>query len=290
MKKMNKKICIIGGGPAGIATAFQLKRSDFDPIIFEKGNVGGLVVNANLIENYPGFLNGISGIDFVEILKKTVEKYKLDIRYENVINVNYKNKIFKVETNKKKYEFNILIVASGTIPEHLMALEKKYPEEIFYNVQELFKYKSKKIAIIGSGDVAFDYALNLSKKNEIYILNRGTDTKCLPLLFERVMKNKKIHYFKNAEISVNSKKFIEIENNGNRQGLDIDFILCAIGRKQNLGFLKNISKEKRQEFMKNQRLFFVGDVKNDIFRQLSIAVGDGIKTAMFIRKLYGDKE
>lgn len=287
---MNKKICIIGGGPAGIATAFQLKRSGFDPIIFEKGNVGGLVVNANLIENYPGFLNGISGIDFVEILKKTVEKYKLDIRYENVINVNYKNKIFKVETNKKKYEFNILIVASGTIPEHLMALEKKYPEEIFYNVQELFKYKSKKIAIIGSGDVAFDYALNLSKKNEIYILNRGTDTKCLPLLFERVMKNKKIHYFKNAEISVNSKKFIEIENNGNRQGLDIDFILCAIGRKQNLGFLKNISKEKRQEFMKNQRLFFVGDVKNDIFRQLSIAVGDGIKTAMFIRKLYGDKE
>ena len=287
---MNKKICIIGGGPAGIATAFQLKRSGFDPIIFEKGNVGGLVVNANLIENYPGFLNGISGIDFVEILKKTVEKYKLDIRYENVINVNYKNKIFKVETNKKKYEFNILIVASGTIPKHLIALEKKYPEEIFYNVQELFKYKSKKIAIIGSGDVAFDYALNLSKKNEIYILNRGTDTKCLPLLFERVMKNKKIHYFKNAEISVNSKKFIEIENNGNRQGLDIDFILCAIGRKQNLGFLKNISKEKRQELMKNQRLFFVGDVKNNIFRQLSIAVGDGIKTAMFIRKLYGDKE
>ena len=86
---MSERIGIIGGGPAGIACAIQLNRYGWEPVIFEKDALGGLLRNANLVENYLGFPFGISPDYLLESFEKHLLKYEIDIRYEEVIEVSF---------------------------------------------------------------------------------------------------------------------------------------------------------------------------------------------------------
>ena len=80
-------VTIIGAGPAGIATALQLKRYGITPIILEKNTIGGLLRNAHLVENYPGFPKGISGVNLVRLFRKHLERAAITIFPEEVINL-----------------------------------------------------------------------------------------------------------------------------------------------------------------------------------------------------------
>lgn len=277
------KVAIIGAGPAGIACAIQLKRHKIDFIIFERNKPGGLLRNANLVENYPGFANGITGEKLVELFSRQLKVNDISPIKENVEFIDYKDSFF-IKTNNSVYQSEILIVASGTKPKRLnIKMPANTESKIFYEVVALKKLNGKKIGIIGSGDAGFDYAIGLSKKNKIILLNRTDEHKCLPILFKRCMENKNIMYITNFEITKiqlkNKKLFLHSKN---REPVSVDCLMAAIGREPNLDFLSKKIKCKLKFLEKNKKLYIIGDVKNKIFRQTAIAVGDGIKTAMEI--------
>ncbi len=280
---LKSEIGIIGAGPSGIACAIQLKRHKFDYLIFEKEDSGGLIKNAFLIENYPGFPEGITGKEFVQLLKRQIQKHRIKIIKEEVILVRYKNNKFYIKTKKGTYQTSILVVATGTIPKPLtVPVSKNRQSRIFYEVYPIRKVRNKIVAVIGSGDGAFDYALSLSKKNKVLILNRSDRVKCLPVLFQRVMQNKKIGYLTSIEI-----KRIDFEDNKlalytNEKKIIVDYLVVAIGRKPNLNFFDESIKKKVKILERRKKLYIIGDVKNGIFRQTGIAIGDGIKAAMGI--------
>jgi len=275
-------VIIIGAGPAGIACAIQLKRYNIDSIVLEKDKIGGLLRNANLIENYIGFPNGLSGEKLVELIRRQSQSSKLKIKYELVEYVDSDKDIINVKTNSNLYQSKYLVIASGTKPiiPTVPIIHDNFKTKVFYDIYKLGQIKNKNIAIIGAGDCAFDYALNLCSNNKVAILNRSTRIKALPTLQDRVSKIESINYFDNIivkEIDLKNDK-INFSSIPNIVTTVFDYILIAIGREPNLDFIN-------KDIMKNPNVLQIGDVKNGQFRQTSIAVGDGTFTAMKISKL-----
>ena len=285
---MRNDIIIIGGGPAGLAFALQLKRYNIDALIIEKDHLGGLMRNANKIENYLGFPDGISGIELQEKFIHQIKQNNIKIEFDEVLKINHKNDEFTLTTNKRSFKCKTLVIASGTKPKIItgVEIEKKALENVFYEVFELRNIESKNIAIIGAGDAAFDHALTLSKRNQIHIFNRGGKEKCLHLLYNKVSSEKNIHYHTQKtlkSVSIKNDKLSLIFKDNKKFDEHIsDYIIFATGRKPELNFLSEIDENKIENLVNNKALFFVGDVKNGITRQIAIATGDGIKAAMEI--------
>ena len=149
---------IIGAGPAGLSTAIQLKRYDIEPTLLEKEEIGGLLRNANLVENYPGFPSGVPGPELVKLFKKQLENAQIKVYFEKVLELDYKNGLFSIKTNQKKITCRIVVIASGTKPRKLSNLDlpTEIENHIFYEIYPLTQVTNKKIAIIGAGDAAFD--------------------------------------------------------------------------------------------------------------------------------------
>jgi len=292
-----KDVVIIGAGPAGLSTAIQLKRCHIEPVLLEQEEIGGLLRNANLVENYPGFPEGIRGPDLVELFKKQLKNTGVKVSLERVLELNYRDNVFFTKTDRRVIASTIAVIATGTKPKKNSAppISNDIKNRIFYEIYPIRKVKNKKIAIIGAGDSAFDYALSLSQKNEVIILNKNGRAKCTPVLMERCMKSKDISYLHNVcvrEINDKDKKLLLtcIHNNSqNENRISADSVVIAIGREPCLDFLGGELKKYFKGLIKVNTLYMVGDIKNKIYRQTAICVGDGVKAAMKIyRKIKRD--
>jgi thioredoxin reductase (NADPH) len=285
MRPSNPEIIIIGAGPAGIAAAIQLKRYGLEPIVLEKDSIGGLLRNANLVENYPGFPSGISGGQLIKLFKQHIENIGVKVTYDEVFQLDYSDQ-WSAKTKRTTYQPAVVVIASGTKP-------KPIPIKIPVNAQtlvgsevwSLFSAHGRRIVIIGAGDAAFDYALSLAgRRNSVTIFNRGNNPSCLPLLRERANENPKIFYLENihlqrVDVDVSTKGLKLYTNQGT---FDSDNLLFAIGREPMLDFLTENVKMQRRMLIESGKLHLVGDVHGDLFRQTAIATGEGVRVAMLI--------
>lgn len=285
------RVIIIGGGTAGISAAIQLQRCGLSPLLLERRELGGLLWNANLVENYPGFPNGVRGEKLIGLMKKQVERLGVEVKREEARQVTWSEDGFRIETERALRVARYLIVAAGTLSRALpdvIAPEAK--GRVLTEVWPLANASERKIIIVGAGDAAFDYALNLAQRgNFVTILNRGENVKCLELLFRRAAQEKRIEY--RAGVAVHEIKAderagrLEVRCETLTQGgfsLRAEHVLFAIGRVPNLDFLSDEIRGRAQDLVESGRLYFAGDVKNDSFRQAAIAAGDGLRAAMAI--------
>jgi len=286
------EIAIIGAGPGGIAAAIQLKRCGYNPILFEAEKVGGLLWNANLVENYPGFPTGISGPGLIKLMIEHLNNLKVEISFDAIDCVKSNGKgSFEIFAKKQgNFISNYLIISSGTRPKKL---PEKFDEKeelrsnIHRDIRNILNMDGKRIVIIGNGDAAFDHALNLSKRNEITILIRNLNYNGLKLLESRVATNSRITVHNSISVKaitkVGDSHFI-LKCLKDLEEIDIesDEIVFSIGREPNIDFYKE------EKILNN--CFLVGDVKNGLYRQAAIAVGDGIRTAMEIDQLIKSRD
>ena len=290
-------IAIIGGGPAGIAAAIQAKRYGLNVALFEKDRPGGLLRNANLVENYPGFPGGISGVRLTDIFKRQFEDFQIEYHDTQVKSVDYTDDNFTLETSDGIFGSKYLIVASGTKSVTLdqPSRNSDCDANILYELSSILDTQNQTVAIIGAGDAAFDYAINLSRNNKVMIFNRSSQIKCLPLLYDRVMANEKITYYENASLIAMdgiSKSIIELKFIIDNETLtcQVNYLIPAIGRVPRIEFLSSNIINSLDRYISDGLLQFAGDVKNDMYRQSSIAIGDGVKAAMMIyHRIKGDK-
>ena len=295
---MNKCVAIIGAGPAGIATSVQLKRLGISIILFEQNNnnLGSLLRNAWKVENYLG-ISPISGIELLQKLTVSLNKVNIKPIYEKVESLDYDINLecFKIITAKNTYFVNHVVVASGTLPKISTLIEKQsnnIKARIFYEVYPLLKLKKNQqnILIIGGGDAAFDNALNLTQNHHnVIICWRHKLAKAAPLLIKQTEKQNNITCYSNCELQSMLQTNVSIlkitlfdKANNNNIFLDVNYVIMAIGRKPNKSFYTKNLTLLEQRLIAAQKLFLVGDVLNNLYRQASIATGDGIKTAMKI--------
>ncbi len=284
-------VIIIGAGPAGIATAIQLKRSGIAPLLIEKNECGGLLKSAFLIENLPGYYRGISGKEITSKFKKHLDNLNISPLYDEVQNISYDNqkRLFILSTRERLLNGKIIVMATGLEhrkPNIIDKLSTEIKEHIYFDIYNLNQPKDKDILIVGAGDVAFDYALNLSRENRVIIINRGKKIKAIKILQERSYKKPIIYkentIIKDISLKNNTLKIIMLTNTQELE-MYFDIVLYAIGREKKLLLSSQILK-KRLELQADKVLYFIGDIANENFRQSSIAMGDGIKAAMEIYK------
>jgi thioredoxin reductase (NADPH) len=285
----NDEIAIIGAGPAGIATAIQLCRYGLKVTMFEKNRIGGLLRSANLVENYPGFPQGITGPNLVRLFEEQLRSAAVDIVYEEVVSLRFDSERFVVTTNERTLYSGLVVVASGTRPVELSDLElpPQFREAVCYDISLILHEKGKRIVIVGAGDAAFDYALNLGASNEVIIVNRGDVVSCIPLLWQRACVTAAISYYDNTKVlrikgHDSNQICIECVRQGEMMTLHAHYLIPAIGRESQLGFLPKEGKGDFDRLEQEGLIYFVGDVRNGSFRQTGIAVGDGIMAAMKI--------
>jgi thioredoxin reductase (NADPH) len=181
---------IIGGGPAGLAAALQLTRYEIPTLLFEHDRLGGLLWNANLVENYPGFPEGITGPALVKIMIDQAVSGRVKIIQQEVLNLSFNGDHFQVMTSNRVYLSHSIVIATGTKPKTLrdLTIPEALHQKVYYEIYPLLSLVGKQIMIVGGGDAAFDYALNLGKENYVIIVNRSTQVKCLPLLWQQALR------------------------------------------------------------------------------------------------------
>jgi thioredoxin reductase len=289
-------VIIIGAGPGGLATALQLKRYGIDPLIFEHNQVGGLLHNANLVENYPGFPGGIPGPDLVHLFDEQIQEYSIRISTTSVRQLSHQENLFKVSTPDQDYRSRIVVIASGTKPRQFSEINipDGIRDKVFYEVYPLLDHKDKRIAIVGAGDAAFDYALNLGQENDILILNRTDQISCLPVLWERANSIPRIKYHQSTRViklctTPDGRILVDCSTQNTSVSFAVDFLIGAIGRDPQLDFISGQFAKKAIQLEGLGELYYVGDVVHGLYRQTAIAVGNGILTAMKIYERLKEK-
>jgi thioredoxin reductase len=290
------EVIIIGGGPAGVAAAIQLMRGGLEPLLFERDRIGGLLRDAHFVENYPGFPDGIEGVALADRLAAHLERAGVDVVHEEVVRIDRANGAFSIRTAADEtgdggaLTADRIVIASGTAPNVLrgVMIFGDAVERVHYGVRELAAVRGAKIAVIGGGDAAFDYALNCSGRNDVAILHRGDRPRCIPVLEERCAVNRRVTYHANTTVE-------EIIPDGNgvilkivrgpknkKDTITADHVIVAIGRAPHLDFIHNGIGGRVEELRTEGLLYLVGDVVNGRHRQAAISAGDGLRAAMEI--------
>ncbi len=288
---MEKTVAIIGAGPAGMAAALQLRRFGIKILLFEQKESKSLLKNAWCVENHLGCYPGKTGIKLLCDFHKHLARNKVKTIRSKVelLDYNGKTQLFRIKAAKKTYISDYAVVASGTKPKLLLQNPPAaISNHLFYEVFPLLKKRNKTILIIGAGDAAFDNALNLAKHNRVIILNRSKYIDSLPLLVNKAMKNPNISYFEEHEIygivptTADKKISVMFTKRRKKVYIEADYLLVAIGRLPQKDFYTGKLWTAEKRLIKEGRLFLVGDAKNDLYRQVAIAIGDGIRVAMHI--------
>ncbi|MFH1865672.1 MAG: NAD(P)/FAD-dependent oxidoreductase [Candidatus Eisenbacteria bacterium] len=281
---------IIGAGPAGIAAAVQLARHGVKPVVFEKGPPGGLLRTAWRVENFPGFPGGISGPDLAGLLAQQLRASGAELVGEEVTSLEREDGLLVCRTAAGALRFGAVIVASGTRPRPVTDIEvsEEAGERIFHEAGELRGVSDARIVVVGGGDAAFDYALGLSEENDVTILVRGSSARCLPLLESRSRSRERVTVKVQTQLTAVALEAggrlrltsVSCSSGGVREDLDADYLVLAVGREPDDGFISEEVRLNASTLEARRELLFAGDVRSGIFRQASIAAGQGTHAAM----------
>lgn len=285
------EVAIVGAGPAGLSAAIQLRRYGLSPLLFERRAVGGLLRNANKVENYPGFPAGISGQELVRLFKQQLEQARVQVTLEEVKSISYSKQMFHVITPVRTYCCGVAVVASGTRPRTFtdFQIPASLNDKVTYEIYELLDMQDKRVVIVGGGDVAFDYALTLSRKNQVIVLNRSERRRCIPLLWESTRTSRAITYWENTCVTdiveePNGVMVLECVREGRAVQLRPDFLIGAMGRTPRLEFLADSLRGEPDTLKAAGNFHLIGDVASGVHRQTAIAVGHGVRAAMQIHE------
>ncbi|MFN3406351.1 MAG: thioredoxin-disulfide reductase [Caldimicrobium sp.] len=292
-------LVILGGGPAGLTAGLYAKRSYLQTLLIEKGPVGGQVLYTDLIENYPGFPEGISGYDLIERFKKQVEKFGLPIHYDEVVDfANFGDFKEIILASGKKISTKALILALGAKPKVLnIPGEKEFTGKgvSYCAICDGPFYRDEEVAVVGGGNTALQEALFLTKfARKVFLIHRRESFRGTAILQERVLSNPKIEVlwpFMVEKIEGKDKvEKIIIRNlkEGQIQELRVSGIFIFIGLSPQTDWLKGkidldengfiiVDKEMRTNV---PGVFACGDVVSKKFRQIINACGEGAVAAL----------
>jgi thioredoxin reductase (NADPH) len=271
-----------------VAAAIQLARAGHGVLLFEKRRIGGALENARLVENYPGFPEGISGPRLAELLVKHLSKYVTDIRFKEVTAIRRERGGFEIATGTSSELFDSVILSTGTTPkkadfrgEGTLAARGL----LRYEVRELNELpRLKHVGIIGGGEASMDYALNLAERGVRVTLIHRAEPKGIESLQKRAEAHDLIMWVRDDVLETRLEEGSPLLVTGIRR-LSFDAILVAIGRERAVPELVGLDMEKPYPGFS-----VAGDVKRERLGQLAMAVGDGIQSAIEIDEFLRDSE
>ena len=286
---------IIGGGPAGYTSALYASRAGFDTLIIEKMSVGGQMMLTDIIDNYPGFPQGVDGFTLSENMRLSAERFGATTMYDEVVKVELNTEVKEVETAYSgKLYAKTVVIATGANPREL-GLENEAEllgSGIHYcaHCDGRF-YKDKIAVVVGGGNSAVSDALYLSHLcKKVYLVHRRDVLRATKIYHDQIEKAENIEFCYNSVLSnvktedskVSSVTLIDVKTNEKRK-IDCDGVFISIGRKPATEFLENVLELDNGGYIVADEstktsidgVFAVGDVRTKVLRQVVTAVSDG---------------
>lgn len=307
---MINNVIIIGSGPAGHTAALYLARANLLPLMLEgdsSGPVvsGGLLTTTKTVENFPGFPEGIDGLELTNKFREQSLRFGTTIMSETVTKIEkLGDKLFEISTAENIYQTKAVIIATGSIPKRLEinGYDKFWNRGISTCAVcdgGLPCYKNVPVAVVGGGDSACEEALHLTHTASIvYLIHRRDQLRASQIMIDRVLAHEKIKLIWDTEISeIGGNKHIDtlyLKNNKyNLQSeLNVKGLFVAIGHTPNSQFVSDIvllndtgyiiTNNKKETNVEG--IWAVGDVQDPYYRQAITAAGSGCIAALEIER------
>lgn len=290
-------VAVIGAGPAGLTAGIYLGRARLRAVIFEKLLAGGQMAVSEWIENFPGFLEGIGGLELAEKMRSQALKCGAEIIEEEIVQLKKENNGFILKTGEnKQYQALAVIIASGARPKSLGAPgEKEFAGRgvSYCATCDAPLFKGKSVVVVGGGDTAVQEAIFLTKYcAKVYLVHRRDKVRAVKALAEQLSANKKIEPAWNSVVTeiIGDKKVtgVVINNAGVSMQVACDGVFIFAGIEPNSSFAKDMVKQNEGGFiivdedMKTscEGIFACGDSRQKILRQIVTACGDAAIAAV----------
>ena len=292
-------VIIIGGGPAGYTAALYAARAGLDTLVIEKMAAGGQMTLTGDIDNYPGFEEGVDGFTLGMKMQQSAERFGANTEYDEVVAVDFNEKIKKITTYSKEFLTKTVIIATGADPKKLGLNEEETltGRGVHYcaHCDGRF-YKDKTVAVVGGGNSAVSDALylsNLAKK--VYLIHRRDSLKATQIYLAPLNNAQNIEFLWNNKLNgINfDNKVIgaKIENlkTGEVSDLAVDGVFISIGRKPLTHLFEGaINLDEYGYIIADETtktnidgVYAVGDVRTKTLRQVVTAVADGAVAVHF---------
>lgn len=300
-------VIIIGGGPAGYSAALYAARNARSVLILEKLSAGGQMATTGVVENYPGFDDGIDGFDLAEKMQAGAEKFGAQTIYDTVESVDLKAVPKQVKTSEGTYYGETIVIATGAHPRELgIANESSYRGRgiAYCATCDGMLYKGKDVVIVGGGNSAIADALFLSKIcHSVTLVHRRHELRA-SRIYEKQLRESNISFIWDSKISeilaANKVTGVKLENllTHEVQEIACDGVFVAIGRVPDTELFKDQLKLDQSGYIiadESTRtnidgVFAIGDVRTKVLRQIVTAASDGAVCTKYIEDYFIEKE
>ena len=297
-------VIIIGSGCAGLTAAIYAGRANLNPIVIDGFEPGGQLSLTTMVENFPGFPDGILGPDLIENMRKQAARFGAEFRAGAITDVDLSKRPFKISTAKDVFETRALIIASGASA-RMIGLESER-KLVGYGVSTCatcdgYFFRGKEIAVVGGGDTAMEEANFLSKfASRVHLLHRRPEFRASKIMLDRARGNEKIRLVTPVvvqEISDVAKGGVENVTLRNTQTneittLPVEGVFVAIGHEPNTkSFRGQLDMDGNGYLITHHGsetnvpgVFAAGDVQDHHYRQAVTAAGSGCMAAIDAEK------
>jgi thioredoxin reductase (NADPH) len=293
------KLLIIGSGPAGYTAAIYAARAELEPVMLAGLQFGGQLMLTTDVENYPGFPEGVTGPDMMEMFQKQAERFGTRVLMEDATRVDLTERPFRVESEEHAFLADAVIIATGASARWLGLPS----EERLMNrgvsacaTCDGALYRGKPIAVVGGGDTALEEALFLTRYGtKVHVIHRRDELRGSRIMQERAKKNEKIEFVWDSVVDevlgddfVNGVRVKNVKT-GATSTLPVEALFVAIGHKPNtdlfrgqldlddVGYLKVEAGSTRTRI---PGVFACGDAMDPTYRQAVTAAGTGCMAAI----------
>ena len=297
------KTLIIGSGPAGYTAAIYAGRADLKPVLYSGIQPGGQLTTTTIVENFPGYPNGVDGNQMMMDLKEQASRFGADIRDGSISKVDFSKRPYHiVDERGNEILADTVIIATGASAKYLgLADEEKYRGQGVSACATCdgFFYRKRTVAVVGGGDTACEEALYLAGlAKKVYMIVRKPYLRAAEIMQQRVkeIENIEILFETNTlglfgENGVEGAHLVKRKGESDEEEFDIaiDGFFLAIGHKPNTELFKDYIDLDEQGFVKVipgtastnvPGVFAAGDVADPVYRQGIVAAGSGAKAAI----------
>jgi len=296
-----RKVVIIGSGPAGYTAAVYAARANLAPVMFTGIQPGGQLMLTTLVENYPGFVDGIDGPPLMETFRAQALRFGTEMIGDDVTEVDFSSRPFKVKSDDAALEAHTVIIATGASAKLIgLANESKLMGRGVSTCATCdgFFFKDQNIMVVGGGDSAMEEALYLSRLGrQVQVVHRRDSLRASKIMQERALKNPKIEFVWDTAVedvldpAKGKVTAVRLKNlkTGAQWETPVDGLFVAIGHQPNTAIFKGKIDLHPNEYVKVTPgttqtsvpgVFAAGDVADFTYRQAVTAAGTGCMAAL----------
>jgi thioredoxin reductase (NADPH) len=291
------EVIIVGGGPAGLTAGLYTSRAGLKSLLMERGIVGGQIINATLVENYPGFPQGISGAELGSLMHQQAVKYGLEVVAAEVTDI-APGQPYSISTTEGDFEATAIIIAAGSEYRKLgvRGEERLSGHGVSYCATcDGFFFRDREVAVVGGGDTAITDALELTRHaKKIYVIHRRNQLRAGQVLQQRAFAEPKLDFIWSTVVEelVGDKVLKELKllnvKTGQHSILKVAGVFVAVGLMPNSrNFFNVVDLDDAGYIITDEAMatskpgiFAAGDIRRNSPRQIGAAVGDGVTAAM----------